>query len=165
MDEKREKVRKRITPILRHLERKHASLAEHAPQPEHVHVQVQVQVPHPTQVQVQVQVPPSPPLQPRVVEVSRKSSRFRKRPVLYAPNPPPPAAAVRRVDLDVEVFESKIHGKGVRLSVDAKDGTHVMFMEGAFKGAQCKKLLYRNGESRKDFDSAAYINKRLVQFS
>ena len=161
MDEQREKVRKRITPILRHLERKHASLAEHAPQPEHVHVQVQV--PQPTQVQVQVAR--SPPLQPRVVEVSRKSSRFRKRPVLYAPNPPPPAAAVGRVDLDVEVFESKIHGKVVRLSVDAKDGTHVMFMEGAFKEAQCKKLVYRNRESRKDFDSAANINKRLVQFS
>ena len=116
-------------------------------------------MPQPTQVQVQV--PPSPPLQPRVVEVSRKSNPLSKRPVFYAP----PAAAVGRVDLEVEVFESKIHGKGVRHLVDAKDGTHVMFMEGAFKEAQCKKLVYRNRESRKDFDSAANINKRLVQFS
>ena len=71
-----------------HLANYSASLAEDAPQPEQVHMQVQQ--PQPTQVKVKV--PPSPPLQPRVVKVSRKSKRLRKRPDLYAP---PAAAAVQ----------------------------------------------------------------------
>jgi hypothetical protein len=140
-----------------HLANYSASLAEDAPQPEQVHMQVQQ--PQPTQVKVKV--PPSPPLQPRVVKVSRKSKRLRKRPDLYAP----PAAAAVQKDLMVQVFESRIHGKGVRLLEYAKDGTHIMFMEGSFMVAQCKTLEYLNGDSRNDFDSAAYINKRLVQFS
>ena len=70
-----------------------------------------------------------------------------------------------RFDLRVEVFDSEIDGKGVHLLVDADHGTHIMFMEGAFKKAQCPKKFYKNGEPRNDFDSAADINNKLVQIS
>ena len=118
-------------------------------------------MPQPEQVQVQV----PQPAQPRVFEASRNSTRARKRPHFYEPNRPSPAAAVRRVDLHVAVFKSDIHGLGVRLLVDAEDGAHVMFMEGSFKKAQCRKPCNGNGDPRQDFDSAANINNRLAQFS
>jgi hypothetical protein len=159
-NEKWEKVRKRITPILRWLETENASRIWtriwHAPHPEQEHAP-----------QVQVQVPPSPPLQPVILNIEswtvvdvRKSNRISKPPVFFAP-----PEAVEQVDLHVELFDSTLHGKGVRILVDADDGMHIMFMEGTFRKEQCKRRVYRNGESRNDFDSATEINGRLVEFS
>jgi hypothetical protein len=114
-----------------------------------------------------VQVPPSPPLQPVILNSEswtcdevRKSDRTRKPTFFFAP-----PEAVERVALRVELFDSALHGKGVRILDDADDGMHIMLMEGAFRKKICKKKFYMDGGPRNDFDSAAEINGRLVQFS
>ena len=100
--------------------------------------------------------PPGRRLQPTVVEV-RTSKRISKPPVLYAP-----PEAVERVALRVQLFDSPIHGTGVRILEDADDGMHIMFLEGAFRKTMCNMKSYVDGAPREIFDSAAEINGRLV---
>jgi hypothetical protein len=93
----------------------------------------------------------------------KSTYKYRTKRISTPPDFYAPPEAVELVPLSVQLFDSPIHGKGVRILEDADDGMHIMFLEGAFRKKMCHKKSYLDGAPHTNFDSAAEINGRLVQ--